>query len=300
MSRSSYVLVTACRNESLFIGDLVATIANQTVRPKKWVIVDDNSSDSTFELAAAAARQHDFIEVRRANSARGRSFSSQVYAQQEGYEAVRAGDFEFVGFLDADIRLLPDYYEKILARLAADPSLAIAGGLVVDKQGETTSRGRLQSVSHHVAGGVQFFRRHCYEAINGYAPIEGGGQDTVAETICMMRGWKVQSFVDIVACHLRPSEGDPRTHFRAGVRWGKMCYNLGYHPLYYWTNTAARFVRRPSLRLTGGQAWGFFQACLRGEARPVSPEFIAFLRGRQLRKMRRMVWPVSAPATAGR
>ncbi|MGA3006748.1 MAG: glycosyltransferase family A protein [Opitutaceae bacterium] len=291
MNIRSYVLVTACRNESLFIRELIATIAKQSVRPKKWVIIDDNSSDSTFELAQAAGQPYDFIDVRRANSNRSRSFSSQVYAQQEGYEVLRPESFEFVGFLDADIQLPSDYYQNILSRFLADASLAIAGGLVVDKQGGTTSSHRLKSADHHVAGGVQLFRRPCYDEINGYAPIEGGGQDTVAETMCMMRGWKVRSFADMVAYHLRPSEGDARTHFRAGVRWGHMCYNLGYHPFFYGANTLMRFFGRPSIRLASGQIYGFFQASLRGKARPVSPEFVKFVRQRQLQKLWKSLWP---------
>jgi biofilm PGA synthesis N-glycosyltransferase PgaC len=291
MNNRPYALVTACRNEALFIRELIATVTSQTARPKKWVIVDDNSSDSTFELAQAAGKQYDFIDVRRANSNRTRSFSSQVYAQQEGYEALRGTGFEFIGFLDADIQLPSDYYERILAFLESDESLAIAGGLVVDRQGGSLNRQRLKSLDHHVAGGVQFFRRQCYEEINGYAPIEGGGQDTVAETMCMMRGWEVRSFADVVAYHLRPSEGDAHTHFRAGVRWGQMCYNLGYHPLYYGTNTIMRFFGRPSIRLAGGQAYGFCQASIRAKARPVSTEFIKFVRKRQMQKMWKFVFP---------
>jgi biofilm PGA synthesis N-glycosyltransferase PgaC len=290
MNNRPYTLVTACRNEALFINGLVTTIANQTARPKKWVIIDDNSSDNTFALAQNAANQYDFIDVRRANSNRTRSFSSQVYAQQEGYEALRGTSFEFIGFLDADIQLPSDYYEKILASLLGDELLAIAGGLVVDKHGGSVSRLRLKSVDHHVPGGVQFFRRRCYEDIDGYAPIEGGGQDTVAETMCMMRGWRVRSFADIVAYHLRPSEGDPHTHFRAGIRWGKMCYNLGYHPLYYGANTIMRFLSRPSIRLAGGQAYGFCNASIQAKARPVSPEFVKFVRRRQLQKFWKLVF----------
>lgn len=284
-NKRAYALVTACRNEAAFIRDLVSTVVRQTVPPKRWVIIDDNSSDATFELAQTSSRQFPFIDVRRANFGRDRSFSSQVYAQQEGYAALRELDFEFIGFLDADIRLSPDYYEKVLSRLSNDPSLAVAGGLLVDKQGNSFGRQRQKSLSHHVPGGVQFFRRQCYDEIKGYTPIEGGGQDTVAETFCLMRGWKVQSFADIVVYHLRPSEGAPHAHFRAGVRWGEMCYALGYHPLYYGLNTLMRFLVRPSVRLASGQTYGFCRACFHGKDRPVSAEFVEFVRRRQLKKL---------------
>jgi len=286
MRIAPYVIVTACKNEALYICDLIGNVAGQTVRPTKWVIIDDNSSDATFELAQNASKGHDFIDVRRANSVRPRSFSSQVFAQQEGYECLRNLAFEFVAFLDADIQLPPDYYEKVLSCFSSDESLAIAGGLVVDKLGETASRSRSKSVNHHVPGGVQCFRRRCYEEIGGYAPVDGGGQDTVAEIICMMRGGQVRSFLDIVAYHLRPSENNVQSYFLAGKRWGRMCYNLGYHPLYYGLNTARRFISRPSISLAAGQIYAFLSATFRGEARPVSPEFVRFFRRLQLRKLR--------------
>ena len=283
---ADYVIITACKNEALYICDLIETIANQTVRPTKWVIIDDNSSDQTFELAQNAGNKYDFIEVLRANSNRSRSFSSQVFAQQEAYGALKDLVFDFVAFLDADIQLSPDYYEKVLSKFSNCQSLAIAGGLLVDKVGDTECHSRSRSVSHHVPGGIQCFRRRCYEEIGGYAPIPGGGQDTVAEIMCMMRGGQVQSFLNIVALHLRPSERNASNYFQAGIRWGRMCYNLGYHPLYYGLNTMMRFISRPSISLAAGHVYSFLAATLQAKERPVSPEFVKFFRQLQLRKLR--------------
>ena len=291
MNIGSYVLITACRNESEYIEDLIRCVAAQTVRPMKWVIVDDSSSDHTYELAQKAGNGHAFIEVRRAVSNRPRSFSSQVFAQQEAYECLKDLSFNFVAFLDADIRLPRDYYEKILDRFLDDSSLAVAGGLVVDQSGHGASRLRSRSVSHHVPGGIQCFQRRYYEEIGGYAPIEGGGQDTVAEIECMMQGGQVRSFLDITVHHLRPSEGSVANHFAAGIRWGRMCYNLGYHPLYYWLNSLVRLANQPSARLVAGQVYAFTSATLQGKSRPVSPEFIRYFRRLQLSKLRGVFFP---------
>ncbi len=285
MSTAPYVIITACKNEALFINDLVKTIAAQTVRPVKWLIIDDNSSDATYELAKKVSYEIDFIEVRKANSKRDRSFSSQVYAQQEGYAVTRDFAFDFVAFLDADIQLPPDYYEKCLAYFAKDAKLAIVGGLVVDKIGDTVCRARSKSVNHHVPGGVQCFRRRSYEEVGGYLPIEGGGQDTVAEIMCMMRGGKVQSVLDIEALHLRPSEGS--NHYLAGTRWGRMCYNLGYHPLYYVATMKRAFRQQTFHQARGrGRFTRFWLPPFKRKHRPVPPEFVKFIRQLQLRKLR--------------
>jgi len=281
-----YVIVTACKNEAAYICNLIGMVARQTLRPVKWVIIDDNSSDATFNLAQSAAKEYDFIEVRRATSNRPRSFSSQVFAQQEGYEALRNLAFDFIAFLDADIQLPPDYYEKVLSKFAREESLAVAGGLVVDKMGDKECRSRSKSVNHHVPGGVQCFRRRCYEEIGGYAPIAGGGQDTVAEIMCMMHSGQVRSYLDIVAYHLRPSESNAHNLFREGMRWGQMRYNLGYHPLYYALTTTMRFIKRPSIKLAAGQFYAFLSATVLAKPRPVSPEFVRFIRQLQLHNLR--------------
>jgi glycosyltransferase involved in cell wall biosynthesis len=286
MSTARYAIVTAGKNEAAYLPGLIKAMAAQTVAPVKWVVVDDNSTDATYALAQAAAREHSFMEVRQAGGGGGRSFSSQVFAQQEGYRALRDLDVEFVGFLDADIELPPDYYEKIIGFFRADASLAIAGGLVVDKFGESLSRQRATSADHHVPGGVQLFRKDCYDQIGGYAPIEGGGQDTVVEIQCLMRGWKVQTFLNIEAIHLRPTDGDPRTRYRSGVRWGQMCYNLGYSPFYYHANTLSRFLVYRSIKLAAGQTYSFLRASFAGRPRPVSPEFVRYLRRLQMKKLK--------------
>jgi len=37
----NYILLTACRNESKFIGDTVRSVISQTQKPLVWLILDD-------------------------------------------------------------------------------------------------------------------------------------------------------------------------------------------------------------------------------------------------------------------
>ncbi len=39
------------------------TVVGQSVRPSKWVIVDDGSSDSTPQILAEYAARHDWIQI---------------------------------------------------------------------------------------------------------------------------------------------------------------------------------------------------------------------------------------------
>ena len=49
--QTAYVLVSPCKDEAKYIEKTLRSIAQQTVKPAQWVIVDDGSRDRTAELA---------------------------------------------------------------------------------------------------------------------------------------------------------------------------------------------------------------------------------------------------------
>src|SRR5262245_7194965 len=132
MSAGRYALISACRNEERYLDGLLECIASQTVRPLVWVVVDDGSTDRTYERACEAAMRLPFLRVERMPVTGERSFASQAYAANYGYQSIRSEAFDLVGFLDADIRFSTDYYERLITRFAEDPRLALCGGRVVD------------------------------------------------------------------------------------------------------------------------------------------------------------------------
>ena len=47
---SKYVLITPARDEANFIELTIKSVVAQTVRPVKWVIVNDGSTDGTEDI----------------------------------------------------------------------------------------------------------------------------------------------------------------------------------------------------------------------------------------------------------
>lgn len=290
MSKNAYVIISASRNEEAYVEELIDCIAAQTIRPVRWVIVDDGSTDATYVKSAARAETLPFLQVVKMPGGRPRSFASQVYAAMHGAELVKEQDYDFIGFLDADIRVQPNYYEQLMMRFAADLKLGLAGGAVIDQYADRTENIRKGSEDYHVAGGVQFFRRECFEKIGGYIPIQGGGQDTIADIMTVMHGWTLRVFPELTALHLRPEGFDRDTAYRRGLKWGRKFYLIGYHPLYYFAQSLRRVFRRPWLVGSLCLLWGYFVAVLRRERRPVSPEFVSFLRKLQMRRLRKTLF----------
>ncbi|HWO37039.1 MAG TPA: glycosyltransferase family A protein, partial [Candidatus Acidoferrum sp.] len=58
-----YVLITPARNEVEFIELTLKSVVAQTVKPLKWVIVSDGSTDGTDEIVNRYAAQHPWIEL---------------------------------------------------------------------------------------------------------------------------------------------------------------------------------------------------------------------------------------------
>ena len=60
-----YVLITPARNEADLIEGTIKAVVAQTLRPKRWIIVSDGSTDGTDDIVTRYARDYSFIELLR-------------------------------------------------------------------------------------------------------------------------------------------------------------------------------------------------------------------------------------------
>jgi len=98
----TYVLITAARNEELYIENTIRSVISQTNRPEKWVIVSDGSTDRTDDIVKRYLPEHGWIEFIRLPGQRERNFESKVLSFNAGYERVKNLRFDLIGCLDAD------------------------------------------------------------------------------------------------------------------------------------------------------------------------------------------------------
>lgn len=282
-----YVLITPARNEEAFIEKTIQAVIAQTVLPKKWVIVSDGSIDRTDEIVNQYAEKHDFISLVRRSGDQERNFGSKVKAFEFGYDRLRELEFDFVGNLDADVSFNSTYYEGVLSEFQDNPQLGLAGGIRYDFHNGRFHR--LPCSRNSVGGPVQLFRRQCYESIGGYLPLEHGGIDAVAETMARMHGWEVESFPELEVYHYRrtgtASEGVLRARFRSGIR----AYLIGYHVLFEISRGILRLLRQPPIIGSLAMLSGFGWASLKRYDRPVSDDFVRYLRSEQLARLRSVI-----------
>jgi glycosyltransferase involved in cell wall biosynthesis len=279
---TSYVLLTAAFNEEAYIAETIKSVLAQLVLPRIWVIVSDGSTDRTDKIIERYANRHSFIRLIRREKDQNRGFASKVFALRIGLQTLALETIPFIGILDADISLDPSYYRDLLKKFEEDPTLGLAGGWYSEKvdgefrmsQGNNTSS---------VPGAIQVFRRKCYEDIGGLLPIEYGGEDWYAEIMARKYGWRVRSFSELTARHLRET-GTAGSSLRYCYQQGIADFSLGSHPMFELAKLARRIVWRPYVVGALARLSGFLLAHFYGK-RMVPPDFVAFLRKEQMARL---------------
>jgi glycosyltransferase involved in cell wall biosynthesis len=288
MADEGYILATAAHNEEAYIGATIESVIAQTVPPRRWVIVSDASTDGTEEIVRRYEKSSGIIDLVSLRRDPSRNFRSQVYAILAGFERLRETPCTWIGNLDADIILEPDYYERILERFRTDPRLGLAGGFIYEWK-DNAYRSRSFNREYSVPHAIQLFRKECYDAFGGYLPLKYGGPDWHAEVTARMKGWKTRCFPEIRVYHQRLT-GSAESAARAQLRLGRLDYSLGSHPLFELLKCLNRMPESPFVVGSLLRMAGFFWLALRREERPVSREFIRFLRKEQMDRVRGIIF----------
>jgi poly-beta-1,6-N-acetyl-D-glucosamine synthase len=284
---SPFVLVTPARDEEANIARTVESVLAQSMRPSRWVIVDDGSVDRTAECARRAAAGEQIVTVLSRPRGRPVDFASKVHAFSAGVAELAATGYDFIGNLDADISLPRDYYEQLLSRFATRPRLGLAGGAVVVEV-EGRIRGRRASATS-VAGAVQFFRRQCFDDVDGLMPLRLGGEDSAAEILARMNGWEVETFSDLSATHHGPVHNRKRSASAAWFSRGRVNHSLGYDPLFQVAMSAYRVADRPYGVGGAFMLAGYITAAAQRRQRSLPSEAVTYLRREQRQRLRRLL-----------
>ena len=296
MDNMNYALITPAKNEEDHIEKTLASVTAQSILPRRWVIVSDGSTDRTDQIVARYAKRHDFIRLLRRESG-SYCFGSKVHAIRAGYSELHDLSFDFIGNLDADIELPANYYERLLHHFAEDARLGLTGGAQHDLRNGKFVRVRFNELN--IGGAYQLFRRTCYEDIEGYMPLEMGGEDTIAGIMARHRGWRVQAFPDIKVLHYRPAGASQGNLIRVGFRNGKRNFLMGYHPLFEIVRLMR--VERPTQILHNvSELVGFTTSAARGFKRQVSQDVVDYLRAEQLSRLKHTFLRGHDPASGTR
>jgi poly-beta-1,6-N-acetyl-D-glucosamine synthase len=301
--KRSFVLVTAARNEEKYIEKPLQAVCGQRVLPIKWVIVSDGSTDRTDEIVRRYQSMSPFLSLVRVDNQSRRDFASKVFALREGLKELQHLRYDYLGILDADISFPADYYERLLRKFEENPKLGIGGGVLMDSLDDGSIIDR-HSSPWSVPGGIQFFRRACFEAIGGLMPLRLGEEDQIAEVKARMAGYEVQAFADITGWHYRLTGTGSRAPVKALFTNGLRDYYSGTYLPYQIIKCMKHLTHKPILLAGLCRLCGFLWAGVTRMQREIPPEVIAYLRQEQKSRLLAMVrrgrWWEQSPRTQAR
>lgn len=280
----NYLLISPCRNESAYMRQTLESVVAQSIKPAKWVIVDDGSTDDTARILAEYQTKHNWIQVvtrsDRGHRAVGPGVIEAFYA---GYKAVNPDDYEYLCKLDLDLRLPSRYFEVLMNRMAADPRIATCSGkayiekngmLIDERHGDETSLGM-----------TKFYRVSCFKAIGGF--VREVMWDGIDCHRCRMNGWIACSWdePDLRFVHLRPMGSSQQSIYTGRMRHGFGQYFMGTSLIFMTASAVSRVNEKPYVLGSLAMLWGWVKSALQGKPRYGDMEFRRFLHKYQMRSL---------------
>lgn len=281
-SRERYLLISPCRNEALYMRQTLDSVIGQSMRPARWVIVDDGSTDETPTILAQYAASHDWIEivtrVDRGHRAVGPGVIDAFYS---GYETVNPNDYDFVCKIDLDLRLPPRYFEVLVDRMTMNPRIGTCSGKAYLEEGGIMVNER--HGDENSLGMTKFYRVSCFKDIGGF--VREVGWDGIDGHSCRMNGWIACSWdePELRFVHLRTMGASQRGILSGRYRQGYGQYFMGTGLLYLTAGALLKMNQKPYVLGQLAVLWGWVSSALQRKPRYRDPVFREFLRRYQMR-----------------
>jgi glycosyltransferase involved in cell wall biosynthesis len=176
-------VVTPAYNAARYLPETVGSVLAQTVADLELLLVDDGSTDDTLTVARRLAAHDRRVHVMaKANGGPAAARNT----------ALRAARGEFIALLDSDDVFRPQYLEKQIAVLTANPDASIVTGNAINRGGgthfdgkhywpRTTGLQRLTALDVISEGNAlcifSVFRRRVYDTVGGFNPGFTGNED---------------------------------------------------------------------------------------------------------------------------
>ncbi len=282
------VIVSPCRDEERTLERTIRCMEAQTLKPVRWIVVDDGSKDRTPAILREAAARLPWLRVHTREDRGFRKVGGGVIdAFNDGLASVDV-DYDFVSKMDVDLEFEPNYLERIMTYFDQDPSLAAASGKVFRPEGDGFVEEFM--IDEMVAGQFKLYRRDAFERIGGF--VREVMWDGIDFHKARMAGYRTASLHDpaLKIIHLRLMGSSDQNVYRGRLRWGRGQWFMGTSLPYIIASGAFRAKEKPYI--VGGAliVAGYVQAALERAPRYEAPGFRenlqAWQRGRLLALLR--------------
>ncbi|MDT0558432.1 glycosyltransferase family 2 protein [Ichthyenterobacterium sp. W332] len=196
-----YIIIPA-HNEEDSLALTLESLATQTLRPEKVVVVNDNSSDATQNIAETFSATYDFIEVLQNTSSNKHLPGTKIInAFNKGLEALD-NHYDVLCKFDADLIFPNNYLEKLSLHFSANDKTGMVSGFCYIQK---SNQWILENLTRkdHIRGALKAYKKECFKDIGGLKPSIGW--DTVDELLAKYYGWEILTDNTLHVKHLKPT-----------------------------------------------------------------------------------------------
>ena len=276
MKNLKFYIIIPAYNEEQFINKTLQSLLNQTLLPKRIVVVNDNSEDATFEVVNAFEENYEIVtQMVIQTTSEHQPGSKVIRAFQQGLSQLDS-NYDVLCKFDADLIFPEDYLEKLESIYKNEPSTGMVGGFCYIQKEEDWVKENLTN-DDHIRGAIKSYRKQCYEQIGGLAPAMGW--DTLDEIKASYYGWKIKTVPDLKVKHLKPTgiSYQKKSNQKQGVAF----YQMRYGFVLTLIASLKLAFRKKQPRLTLAYMVGYFSAVSQN-----LPYFLTASQGKYLRNKR--------------
>ena len=260
-------------NEEENLNDSIDSIVNQTLLPKKLLLVNDSSTDDSETILKKYTNKFSWIEYITIKSKQVHVPGEKVInAFNKGLEKLDT-NYEIICKFDSDIILPKNYLESIKNIFANNPKVGIAGGNLYVKKDNNWIYEKISS-KNHVRGPIKSYRKKCFEEIQGLRPSIGW--DTVDVLIAEFYGWKIKTDKTLLVKHLKPT-GKNYTYTSKFLQ-GEALYKMRFGIMLSFISVVKTSINIGKLSIIFFAIFGYTNALIKRKERIVTKEQGKFIR----------------------
>lgn len=274
-----YIVIPA-HNEAAFLGDTLESLSRQSLPPSRLVVVDDQSTDNTAEVALEYAHNFPYISLIKNISSEAHLPGSKVInAFQNGLQALD-DNYDIICKFDADLIFPENYLESISRHFSAKPNAGMVGGFCYIKEDKNWILENLTD-KDHIRGALKAYRKECFQNIGGLRASMGW--DTADELLAQFHGWEIVTDPSLQVKHLRTTGFT----YNKKAKWkqGEAFYKLRYGLIITIIASVKLALKKKKPGLIKDYLGGYFRAAFAHKPFLVSKKEGAFIRRLRYKKM---------------
>ena len=234
--KTGYILCTVAKNEEKYFPKTASDVLSQICPPKIWLLLDDGSTDQTSQFMKELTSKYKWVYYYRYSGPRNKDLGRHLACIKNKATEIAITIalrkkilYEYIGILDADIRIAHQFYESLMNHMRKKPEIGLISAEIeeIDMEGNLYLKNGRADIP---GGATMFCRRQCFDDIGGIDP-ESYPFDAILVAKAKLMRWLTERSKSITALQMRKTStmyGVKKGYAYEGEKVFFLRYNLFY------------------------------------------------------------------------